>query len=180
MALMIRYFVFHIAKVRTWSMFPNFYFEDIVLISPLPYRFSKIQRGDVLAFSSYGKEFYLKRVIALPGDEVQWREGRFILNGQALDERPVSMSKGQERVLPFVLKGRKETLLEKTGLYLEFLPEKRRSYLVLKNNSFILEEKFLRVPKGHFLLLSDDRTLLNTDLKQNLVPISSVHGFVFF
>ena len=132
---MFRYFVFHLAKIRTWSMFPSFYFDDLVLISPLP--FSKIRRGDVFAFSSQGKAFYFKRVLALPGDEIQWKEGKLRLNDQTLHTESMEESQEQKSLLKFVLKGRKETLLGKTSLYLEFLPKRKTPYLVMKNSSFI-------------------------------------------
>ena len=185
--LSIRYFVFHVAKVKTWSMFPHLYFEDTVLI--FPYVPSKIERGTVLALSHEGKEFYLQRVVALPEDEMQWQEGNLILNDSPLTQIAQPLNVSQEKVLEILFKNKKKALLkEEIGLYRESLTqkEKPKPYLVLKNHhvSMAKEGATLSVPQGHLFLLNDNRTLLNlntpANLKQNLLSLTHVHGLVVF
>ena len=70
------------------SMHPNFVNREHLLVNKLAYRRSEPMRGDVVVFRSdepSGKEF-IKRVIGLPGDTVELREGAVYIDGQPLAE----------------------------------------------------------------------------------------------
>jgi len=65
---------------------------DHLLVDRLSYNFVKPQRGDIIVFSTTGTqihdpgEFYIKRLVALPGEQVQIGDDRhLVINGQRLD-----------------------------------------------------------------------------------------------
>ena len=80
---LVRYFLFKPFYVRGQSMEPNFYEKDYLIIDELSYRFREPQRGEVIVFHApVGKDFYLKRVVGLPGERVKIEGGRMIIYNQ--------------------------------------------------------------------------------------------------
>lgn len=62
---------------------------DNLLVEKLSYRFGLPDRFDVVVFYPYGKEegeYYVKRVIALPGETIQIIEDTIYINGEVLEE----------------------------------------------------------------------------------------------
>lgn len=63
--------------------------EDNLLVDKLSYHFSDPKRFDIIVFYPYGREnedYYIKRVIGLPGETVQIIDGYVYINGEKLDE----------------------------------------------------------------------------------------------
>ena len=50
------------------------------------YWFSEPQRGDVVILRHHNRVYYLKRVLAVAGDTIEFRKGRLILNGKEQNE----------------------------------------------------------------------------------------------
>lgn len=76
--LPIRYFVAQPFIVRGASMEPNFEDREYLIIDELSYYFREPRRGDVVVFR-YPKDpqqFFIKRVIGLPGERVVIKNGR--------------------------------------------------------------------------------------------------------
>lgn len=72
-------------RVEGTGMSPNFNDGDKMIINR---NIGALRRGDVIMFL-YPKDtskWYIKRVIGLPGEKVEIREGRVFVNGQLLDE----------------------------------------------------------------------------------------------
>ena len=92
--LPIRYFVFQPFIVSGDSMKPNFINGQYLIIDELSYRFHDPQRGDVLVlkYPKDPKQYFIKRVIGLPGEKVQVDNGRVTIfnvyhpDGFVLDE----------------------------------------------------------------------------------------------
>jgi len=63
--------------VRGASMEPTFHNGDYLIIDELSYRFGSPDRGDVVVFRFPGdpSQFFIKRVIGLPGDTVEGNDG---------------------------------------------------------------------------------------------------------
>jgi signal peptidase I len=70
------------------SMEPSFQHRDNVIVNKLTYRFSELQRGDVVVFPypHSPEEDYIKRVIGLPGDRLAIRDGQVYINEVPLNE----------------------------------------------------------------------------------------------
>jgi signal peptidase I len=70
------------------SMEPRVHSGEFVLINTLAYRFAAIRRGDVIAFrhDAPNPETYIKRVVGLPGERVEIRDGIVFVDGRTLAE----------------------------------------------------------------------------------------------
>jgi len=69
----IRYYLVQPFFVKGSSMVPNFHDKDYILVDKLSYRFDDFKRGDVIVFRypKDPKDYFIKRVIGLPGETVQ-------------------------------------------------------------------------------------------------------------
>lgn len=78
------------ARVRVdgSSMIPTLQNGEFVLVNRMAYRIGDPQRGDIIVFRSINENGLdlIKRIIGLPGDRVQVRDGQVMVNGQALSE----------------------------------------------------------------------------------------------
>lgn len=113
LAAVLMYFVVQAFKIPSGSMRSTLLEGDHLFVNKFIYGFRvpfkgtrllalrKVERGDVIVFRfptddpqalhcgsiQYGKDF-IKRVIGLPGDQVEVRGGRVLINGQALVDEP--------------------------------------------------------------------------------------------
>ena len=73
------------------SMEPNLHENERVILDKVSYRIGEPSRGDIVVFPVKGEPLPLiKRVIGLPGETVEVRDGRVLVNGVALREPYVS------------------------------------------------------------------------------------------
>ncbi len=82
----IRYFLIQPFYVKGASMEPTFYDQEYLIIDEISYRFSAPGRGDIVVFKypRNPKEYFIKRVIGLPGEKVQIKNGEvYIYNSQS-------------------------------------------------------------------------------------------------
>ncbi|HDZ54148.1 MAG TPA: signal peptidase I [Candidatus Nealsonbacteria bacterium] len=88
----VRYFLFQPFIVRGASMEPSFNSGDYLIIDEISYRFREPQRGEVIVFKypQDPSQRYIKRIIGLPGETIQIKEGQIFISedGEAymLDE----------------------------------------------------------------------------------------------
>lgn len=75
---LIRYYLFKPFYVKGASMEPNFYEKEYLIIDELSYRFRPPERGEVIVFKypENPKEYFLKRVIGLPGETIKISSGQ--------------------------------------------------------------------------------------------------------
>ena len=68
------------------SMLPNWPEKGFTFCFKWRYLFSKPRRGDVVVVRYSNRVYFLKRVIALPGDTVAFFRGRLFVNGKLVKE----------------------------------------------------------------------------------------------
>lgn len=76
-------------RIESHSMQPNFYEGEFILVNKLAYRLGAPERGDVLVFHNPNNEDedYIKRIIGLPGDNLDIHNGTVFINGKPLVEQ---------------------------------------------------------------------------------------------
>ena len=100
-------FVAQRTQVNGESMYPALHDKDNLIVDKFSYHFCDPKRYDIVVFPYHYKDrtYYIKRVIGLPGETVQIKDGCVYIDGQRLDEH-FSEEKIQNAALasePFVL-----------------------------------------------------------------------------
>jgi signal peptidase I len=111
LAVAIRIFIFAPFKIPSGSMIPTLLVGDRIFVEKITYRFSKPERGDIIVFKfplDQKKNFkvtiggkrvgfkwdsrrdFVKRLVGLPGDKIEIKDGKLVVNGEALEEPPFS------------------------------------------------------------------------------------------
>ncbi len=198
---LLRSFLVEPFKIPSGSMLPTLEIGDFILVNKyeygirLPILNKKIidvgepRRGDVMVFR-YPKDpalDYIKRVIGLPGDTVEYRDKQLIINGQ-----PVALERaGQyEYVAGGLNYVNGQTYWEKLG-------EHKHVAMVVQDLPPVLlhqvdgdfphrdsctynETGFrCRVPAGHYFMLGDNRDASNDSRYWGFVPDRNIVGRAF-
>jgi signal peptidase I len=81
-------FLYQPVKVEGTSMLPRLEDKDRIFINKFVYHFERISRGDVVVFyyPRDPQKSYIKRVIALPGDDLRVENGKVYVNGERIAE----------------------------------------------------------------------------------------------
>ena len=92
--ILLAYFLVEYAVEKTTvvgeSMETTLQEEDKIIINKFAYRFSKPKRFDVIVFKQSGKEhsyYNIKRIIGLPGETVQIKDGVVYINDEPITEK---------------------------------------------------------------------------------------------
>jgi signal peptidase I len=168
LALLVRVFLFQPFNIPSGSMIPTLLVGDYLFVSKYSYGYSRYsfpfgpdlfsgriwakepERGDVVVFKlpRDNETDYIKRVIGLPGDEIQMIHGVLHINGEAVKK---------ERVEDFVMRdpsGRERHM----SRYMETLPNGViYPVLDLVNEGIGDNTDVYKVPEGHFFMMGDNR-----------------------
>ena len=90
LALVIVFYFGRQVKNSGDSMRPAVLDGDIVLVNRMIYDASRPKRGDIIVFKPNGNEnarSYIKRIIGLPGETVQIKDGEIYIDGEKLEEK---------------------------------------------------------------------------------------------
>jgi signal peptidase I len=93
-AILIKTFLFQAFYIPSESMKPTLNVGDRVLVNKLSYKMHDVNRGDIVVFTTPPRaedantdiKDLVKRVIGLPGETVEFREGSVVVNGRQLNE----------------------------------------------------------------------------------------------
>ena len=166
-ALLIRSILLQPFYIPSSSMEPNLLVGDRLFVTKYSYGYSKHsfpfspnifsgrilyskpERGDVVVFKTPAdnRTDYIKRLIGLPGDEIQFIEGNLYINNNEIFKTLIKSKKkvfcGSEII--------------NVNFFNEKLPNGKNFETVYRNDySFKNSDKFL-VPKNHYFFLGDNR-----------------------
>ena len=81
-------FVGRVSVVQGQSMYPSLNTNNRIIVNLFNYRFNNPRRGEVIIFKCPGnlKKDYIKRVVGLPGEEIEIDDGMVYVNGKELKE----------------------------------------------------------------------------------------------
>jgi len=91
LAIVVMIFLYQPVKVEGTSMNPLLSDQERIFINKFVYRFEPIERGDVVVFwypLDRSKSF-IKRVVGLPGETIEIRDGHLYINGDELADQYV-------------------------------------------------------------------------------------------
>ncbi len=156
LALGIRSYVAEARYIPSESMVPTLLVNDRLIVEKLQYRFGgSPKRGDIIVFMPTAelrrhnlKDAFIKRVIGLPGEVVELKDGRVYVNGRVLDEPYVAReaapasSQGQNPVVNAPI-ARSTTQRTETNV------------CVGDPNPYL--SRPVRVPANSYLVLGDNR-----------------------
>jgi signal peptidase I len=168
-ALVVRTLLFQPFNIPSGSMIPTLLIGDFLFVSKYSYGysnhslpfspplfqgrilFSPPKRGDVVVFKlpRDGQTDYIKRVIGLPGDTIQMKDGRLYINGTMVPREPIAKVRtedlfGHERDVPTYEEtlpgGVKHTIIEIEG-----------------DTGFYDNTGVYTVPAGDYFMMGDNR-----------------------
>lgn len=163
----VRSFLFEPFHIPSSSMKPNLLIGDYLFVSKFSYGYSRYsfpfgikffegrifnktpKRGDVIVFRlpSDPRINYIKRLIGLPGDKIQMREGVLYVND-------VEVIKTPDDVFLDIEEEKKVEIDQ----FIEKLPE-GKEYKTLDQNPDSAQDNtaIYEVPKGHYFMMGDNR-----------------------
>ena len=166
-ALVFRTFLFQPFFIPTASMQSSLMIGDYILTSKYSYGYGRYsfplgifpfngliferapKRGDIAVFRPVPQtDVYIKRVVGLPGDILQVKQGVLYLNGTALKREEIGKSIDKDSM------GRTVEVTQ----YREFLPS-GMSYTIqeISDNQYLDNTAQFIVPAGHYFMMGDNR-----------------------
>lgn len=86
LAAVIRYFLFAPIVVDGLSMMPTLHDTDRMIVNKFSYKIGDPKRFDIIVFHAPENKDYIKRVIGLPGDRIEYKDDILYVNGEAVEE----------------------------------------------------------------------------------------------
>ena len=166
-ALFIRSFFFQPFYIPSSSMEPTLLIGDRIFVSKYTYGFSKHsfpfspsffngrilyktpQRGDAVVFKTPedNRTDFIKRLIGLPGDKIQFYQGNIILNDKIIDRK-------KTQIYNKISCGKYSF---ETNAFIENLPNGKKYTAVYNKVGTLQNTSKFKIPKDHFFFLGDNR-----------------------
>ncbi len=166
----IRSFLFEPFHIPSGSMKPGLLVGDYIIVSKSSYGYSRysfpfglnlfegriffneddVKRGDAAVFRlpSDPSINYIKRIVGLPGDEIQMRDGVLYLNGKKIKKSPKGFF-----IDGFDIKGDSINIER----YSEKIGDKTFDVLDMVKDGSVDDTGIFKVPKGHYFAMGDNR-----------------------
>lgn len=184
--LILRSFVAEPFRIPSSSMMPTLLIGDFILVNKFSYglrlpisnhkvlAIGEPERGDVVVFRPphQPEQDWIKRVIGIPGDTVDYVGNTVYVNGAPFDYRPIGRYEGRGR-------GRE---MAGAQLLAEDIPGRGRSHQVLETELPIAdpaERGPWIVPQGHYFVMGDNRDRSDDSRFWGTLPESQLRGKAF-
>jgi signal peptidase I len=194
---LLRSFLVEPFKIPSGSMIPTLLVGDFILVNKFTYgirlpvlnrkviEIGSPQRGDVMVFR-YPEDpslDYIKRVVAVPGDRVEYRDKRLLINGRPLELKRLEDYLQRERMQyaqRFIerLDGVEHQILVEEDAP-AFVPAVR-NFPFAANCNYNVSGLACTVPPGHYYLMGDNRDNSSDSRVWGFVPDENIVGKAFF
>ena len=87
-------------KIPTPSMVDTLRIGDRLLVSRIPFYYRSPQRGEIVVFNGPDGNPWIKRVVGMPGEVIDIKEGNIYINGTYFDETAYLQEKGVSELSP--------------------------------------------------------------------------------
>ncbi len=197
--LLIRATLVQAFNIPSASMQPTLLIGDFILVNKLVYRLSEPRRGDIVVFRYPVNPNldYIKRVIAGPGDIVEFRkfyseEADLWIYTYSINGEEVSLSflgeknfRGEE---VYEFEERIKVGSENLSYKIWFSPKPFRAWGPIINRAFSFKDCFkvedeicvkFRVPKGYYFVMGDNRDNSEDSRFWGFVPRENILGKAF-
>ena len=166
-AVLIRSLLFQPFYIPSSSMEPTLLVGDRIFVSKYTYGYSKHsfpfspnitnkqffskspERGDLVVFKTPAdnRTDYIKRLIGMPGDSIQFVDGEILINNNKILRQKIK----NKKII------RCGNFLLETDSYIETLPNGFQHIVAYKRKGSLQNSKVFKVPENHFFLLGDNR-----------------------
>ena len=166
-AVLIRSLLFQPFYIPSSSMEPTLLVGDRIFVSKYSYGYSKHsfpfspnitnkqffskspERGDLVVFKTPAdnRTDYIKRLIGMPGDSIQFVDGELLINNNKILRQKIK----NKKII------RCGNFLLETDTYIETLPNGFQHIVAYKRKGSLQNSKVFKVPENHFFLLGDNR-----------------------
>jgi len=178
----LRSFIVEPFRIPSGSMLPSLEVGDFILVNKFSYgirlpvinrkviEIGEPERGDVMVFRYPvdNDTNFIKRVIGLPGDTVEYRGKAIFINGQEFDQT------GLEDY-SFINSSKRQV---KTSQHLESIGD--RSHRILVETHIPSRDMKFDVPQDSFFVMGDNRDHSNDSRYWGFVPSENIVGKAFF
>ena len=194
---MLRSFLVEPFKIPSGSMIPTLLIGDFILVNKFTYgirlpvinlklvELNSPQRGDVMVFRYPADTSldYIKRVVGVPGDRIEYRDKRLTVNGKPVPRRQVADYESRERLQYFP-----RYLEDFGGAEHEIILEKEAPGFVARGMDFRHSANcdynsgglVCTVPAGHYFMMGDNRDNSSDSRVWGFVPDANIVGKAFF
>ena len=192
LALTIRWAFFEAYVIPSGSMYPSLLTYDYIFVNKMIYglrapfsekwffRFTHPKRGEVVVFKypMDKKTFFIKRVVAIAGDTLEYKEGLLFVNGEAVKRLKVDSLRGGMRFLrdkDFQTEGTYFDMKDNYDVFEETLGEHTYDTLLRQGESF---RSFgpITVPEGALFVMGDNRDNSNDSRIWGFLAVEYVLG----
>lgn len=84
--VIIRTFIVTPVIVRGDSMDETLHDGEVLILNKISYRFSDIERYDIVVIKDEDDDYIIKRVIGMPGDNIEYKNNKLYINGKKVNK----------------------------------------------------------------------------------------------